>query len=221
MKEYDVILFDQDGTIADSGRGIINSVKYSLKKYGINETDDQKLRYFVGPPLYESYEKLYGFSHEKAVEAVAFYREYYNAGGIFELSLYDGIIDLLKSLKNAGKTVIVATSKPEIYAERIAEKFDYKKYFDSISGALLDGSRITKPDIIRYALDRNGITDMSRVLMVGDRCFDIEGAKQFSIDSVGVTWGYGTREELEKAGATYIVDSPEEIKEILKVKSLD
>lgn len=215
MKSYNTVLFDLDGTISDSGEGITNSVKYSLKKFGIEEEDYEKLRRFVGPPLYASYEKYYGFSHEEAVKAVEYYREYYNAGGIFELEIYEGVIDLLKYLKNSGKKIILATSKPEIYAEKIAEHFGFKDYFDNISGALLDGSRIEKDDIIRYALERVGESDISKCIMIGDRSFDVIGANAFGMDSIGVTWGYGDRAELETAGATYIVDKAEEIKKLI------
>ncbi len=215
MKSYNTVLFDLDGTISDSGRGITNSVKHSLKKIGIGENDFDKLKKFVGPPLYASYEKYYGFSHEEAIKAVEYYREYYNAGGIFELEIYDGIIDLLKYLKKSGKKIILATSKPEIYAEKIAEHFGFSEYFDNISGALLDGSRIEKDDIIRYALTRVGESDISKCIMIGDRSYDVLGAKAFNMDSIGVTWGYGDRAELQTAGATYIVDKAEEIKEII------
>lgn len=215
MKCYNTVLFDLDGTISDSGEGITNSVKYSLKKFGIIETDYEKLKKFVGPPLYASYEKYYGFSHEEAIKAVEYYREYYNAGGIFELRIYDGIIDLLKYLKKSEKKIILATSKPEIYAEKIAKKFGFHELFDNISGALLDGSRIEKDDIIRYALERVGESDISKCIMIGDRSYDVLGAKAFNMDSIGVTWGYGDRAELETAGATYIVDKAEEIKEII------
>ena len=215
MKCYNTVLFDLDGTISDSGEGITNSVKYSLKKFGIIETDYEKLKKFVGPPLYASYEKYYGFSHEEAIKAVEYYREYYNAGGIFELRIYDGIIDLLKYLKKSGKKIILATSKPEIYAEKIAKKFGFHKLFDNISGALLDGSRIEKNDSIHYALERVGESDISKCIMIGDRSYDVLGAKAFNMDSIGVTWGYGDRDELLSAGATYIVDKAEEIKEII------
>lgn len=215
MKVYNTVLFDLDGTISDSGEGITNSVKYSLKKFGIEENDFEKLKRFVGPPLYASYEKYYGFSHEEAIKAVEYYREYYNAGGIFELRIYDGVIDLLKYLKMSGKKIILATSKPEIYAEKIAKKFGFYELFDNISGALLDGSRIEKDDIIRYALERVGESDISKCIMIGDRSYDVLGAKAFNMDSIGVTWGYGDRAELHAAGATYIVDKAEEIKEII------
>ena len=215
MRLYDTVLFDLDGTISDSGEGITNSVKYALKKFGIEETDYEKLKRFVGPPLYASFEKYYGFSHEEAVKAVEYYREYYNAGGIFELKIYDGVIDLLKALKRSGKKVILATSKPEIYAEKIAERFGFKEYFDNISGALLDGSRIEKADIIEYALKRVGNPDAKACIMIGDTAFDIIGAKAFKMDSVGVTYGYGDYDELSSYGADRIVESVNELKKII------
>ena len=216
MKDYKVILFDLDGTISDSGEGITNSVKYALKKFGIEENDYEKLKFFVGPPLYASFEKYYGFTHEQAVKAVEYYREYYNAGGIFELKIYDGVIDLLKSLKKANKQIILATSKPEIYAEKIARKFGFYDLFDNISGALLDGSRIEKSDIIAYALDRIGNPDIATCIMIGDTAFDVIGAANLGMDSIGVTYGYGKSEDIESAGATYMANSPYEIKKILK-----
>ncbi len=217
MKNYKYILFDLDGTVSDSGKGITNSVKYALSKFEIEENDYEKLKLFVGPPLYASFENYYGFSHEKAVKAVEYYREYYNSGGIFELSLYDGIIDLFASLKKADKKIILATSKPEIYAEKIARHFGFYDYFDSIAGALLDGSRIEKSDIITYALKKVGVSDIRDCIMIGDTKFDVIGAAAFGMDSVGVTYGYGSREELETAGATYLADSTAEIKKILNV----
>ncbi len=217
MKAYKYILFDLDGTVSDSGEGITNSVKYALSKFGIEEEDFDKLKRFVGPPLYASFENYYGFSHNEAVKAVEYYREYYNAGGIYELTIYDGILDLFAALKGAGKKIILATSKPEIYAEKIARHFGFYEYFDSIAGALLDGSRIEKSDIITYALKKVGVTDVRECIMIGDTKFDVEGAKAFGMDSVGVTYGYGSREELVSAGATYIADSTAEIKRILNV----
>lgn len=217
MTRYNTVLFDLDGTVSDSGEGITNSVRYSLQKFGIEENNYENLKRFVGPPLYASYEKYYGFTHEEAVRAVEYYREYYNACGIFELEIYAGIIDLLKWLKKSGKKVVLATSKPEVYAERIAEYFGFKEYFDNISGALLDGSRIDKADIITYALGRIGESDISKCIMIGDRSYDVIGAKAFGMDSIGVTWGYGTEEELCEAEATYIVDTPEKIKDILGI----
>ncbi len=216
MKDYSVILFDLDGTVSDSGEGITNSVKYALKKFGIEEENFEKLKRFVGPPLYASFEKYYGFTHEEAVKAVEYYREYYNAGGIFELRIYDGVIDLLKALKSAGKKTVLATSKPEVYAEKIAKEFGFYELFDNISGALLDGSRIEKADIIAYALERIGNPDINECIMIGDTAFDVIGARAFGMDSIGVTYGYGKQEDIKAAGATYIACTPKEIRKILK-----
>lgn len=208
---FDIYLFDLDGTITDPGEGITNSVMYALKKYGIIETDRTALYKFIGPPLYESFEKYYGFSHEQAIEAVEFYREYYKDTGIFENLVYSGVEDMLSTLKARGKTVVLATSKPEIFAKRILEHFTLAKYFDFVAGATLDGSLINKADIIAYTLDTLNITDKSRCVMIGDRLHDIEGAKQNGIFSVGVTYGYGSFEELSNAEADRIVDAPSDI----------
>ena len=205
---FDIYLFDLDGTITDPGEGITNSVMYALKKYGIIETDRTALYKFIGPPLYSSFEKYYGFSHNQSIEAVEFYREYYRDTGIFENLVYSGVEDMLSTLKARGKTVVLATSKPEIFAKRILEHFGLAKYFDFVAGATLDGSLINKADIIAYALDTLNITDKSRCVMIGDRLHDIEGAKQNGIFSVGVTYGYGSFEELSDAGADVIINFP-------------
>ena len=211
MKHYDVVLFDLDGTITDPGEGITNSVAYALDKFGIEVTDRKELYKFIGPPLYESFEKFYGFSHEDALKAVDIYREYYRPKGIFECYVYDGIVELLKRLKDEGKTVIVATSKPEGFARQIMEHFDLTQYFTYIAGATMDGSRILKADIIDYALKTCGVTDLTGVVMVGDREHDVFGAQKIGVDSIGVLFGYGDRAEHEAAGATYIAETPWDI----------
>lgn len=211
MKNYDIVLFDLDGTITDPGIGITNSVAYALKKFGIEVHDRTDLYPFIGPPLYESFEKFYGLSHEQALMAVDYYREYYKPTGIFECYVYDGMTELLQNLKSRGKTIIVATSKPEIFAKQILEHFNIAQYFTYIAGATLDGSRILKSDIIEYALQTCKITDSSSVVMVGDRQYDVLGANKFGIDCIGVLYGYGSRDELENAGAAYIVSSPLDI----------
>ncbi len=215
MKNYDIILFDLDGTVTDPKEGITNSVAYSLKSYGIEVEDKNELCKFIGPPLYASYMKYYGFSEEKAIEAVDRYREYYSVKGIFECFLYPFMETLLKNLNKAGKTVVIATSKPEYFARQVLEHFGVDKYFYHIAGATMDGHRIEKADIIKYAFNNMGITDMSKAVMIGDRKFDILGAKVLGMDSIGVTYGYGSREELTKAGATYICEGVEDIEKIL------
>lgn len=211
MKHYDVVLFDLDGTITDPGEGITNSVAYALQKFGIEVADRKELYSFIGPPLYESFEKFFGFSHEDALKAVDIYREYYRPKGVFECFVYDGIEELLRRLHADGKTVIVATSKPEEFAVQIMEHFGLKKYFTYIAGATMDGSRILKADIIDYALKTCGVTDLSSVVMVGDREHDVIGAQKIGVDSIGVLFGYGDRAEHEKAGATYIAETPWDI----------
>lgn len=211
MKEYQTYLFDLDGTITDSSAGITNSVMYALKKFGIEEGDRRKLYKFIGPPLTDSFREYYGFSEKKAWEAVAYYREYYQEKGIFENKVYDGFEDMLRTLKSAGKRLIVATSKPEIYAGRIIEHFGLSSYFDYVAGMELDGGRGTKAEVIRYALKVCGIEDKQTVLMVGDREHDVIGAKEAGIDCLGVLYGFGDREELERAGADYIVEAPGDI----------
>ncbi len=215
MKKYSVILFDLDGTITDSGIGVTNSVMYALKKYGIEVNDRSELFRFIGPPLIDSFMNFYGFSHDKAVEAVDSYREYYRDTGIWENSVYEGIPELLKSLSESGKRVLVATSKPEIFARRILEKHGIAKYFEYIAGANMDETRSSKEDVINYALETCGITDTSEVVMVGDTKFDIIGANKFGMDSVGILFGYGTKEEMEAEGATYIRETVEELSELL------
>jgi phosphoglycolate phosphatase len=212
---YEYILFDLDGTLTDSGIGITNSVMYALQKYGIEVSDRNQLYKFVGPPLLDSFEKFYGFSKEEAKTAVEYFREYYRDKGIFENLVYDGFQDLLKSLKDKRKILIVATSKSEVFAKQILEHFDIAKYFTYIAGSNLDGTRVKKGEVIKYALESCNIVDLSKAIMIGDREHDIIGAKQVGINSIGVLFGYGDRNELEKAGADFIVDTVEDIGKIL------
>ena len=209
---YHTILFDLDGTLTDSGPGITNSVAYALKKWNIEEKDINVLRKFVGPPLDASFAKYYGFSKEKCVQAIQYYREYYLTKGIYENRVYDGMEELLKWLRDTGRRAIVATSKPEPSAIHVLEYFHMDSYFDIIAGATMDGSRVEKSDVIRYALDRAGIRDLSGVVMVGDRENDIQGAKANGLDSIGVLYGYGSREELEEAGAMQIAETVEDLR---------
>ncbi len=213
-KSFDVILFDLDGTLTDPGEGITNSVAYALNKYGIINTDRTELYPFIGPPLYASFMKYYGFTEEEAIKAVDYYREYYKDKGIFENRLYEGIEKSLKKLNEAGKTLLVATSKPEAFAKRILDYFGIEKYFSVIAGATMDGSLIEKSDIISYAFKCSGLSK-EKALMVGDRSFDILGAKEQGVTSAGVLWGYGSFEELQNAGADIIFERVEDIEKIL------
>ena len=214
MKKYEAIFFDLDGTIIDSGEGVSNSVLYALKKFGIEETRENALR-FIGPPLAHSFKEFYGFDDEKASEGIKIYREYYKDKGIFECYLYDGIKELIIALKENGYKVVLCTSKPEEYAHRVLDFFKIKCYFDYACGATIDEkTRATKDDVMQYALDLSGVSP-DKALMIGDRKFDICSANKFGLDSVGVTFGYGSREELTSSGATYVVDTADEILKML------
>jgi phosphoglycolate phosphatase len=207
MKSYQYLFFDLDGTLTDPGEGITNSVAYALDKFGITVTDRASLYPFIGPPLVDSFMKFYGFSHEDAERAVVCYREYFRDRGIFENRLYEGIPEALKALKDAGKTLVIATSKPEPFAKRIVEHFGLSPYFTLVAGASFDETRSEKWDVIEYAMDSLKLTDRSEIVMIGDRKHDIIGAKKTGLDSVGVLWGYGDREELTSAGAEIIFDT--------------
>ena len=211
MDQKQYILFDLDGTLTDPMVGITKSVQYALKHYGIEENDLKKLCLFIGPPLKDSFMEYYGFSEEKAAEAITVYREYFSETGLFENMEYSGIRDVLAELKAAGKRLYVATSKPELFSKQILEHFRLTEYFDFIGGANMDETRVKKGDVIRYVLEENQITDLDQVVMVGDRKHDILGAKEHGLDSVGVLYGYGSREELQSAGADWIVDTVEEL----------
>lgn len=212
-KTYDIFFFDLDGTITDSSLGITNSVMYALKKFGIEETEREKLYKFIGPPLNVSFHEYYGFSKEQCADAVKYYREYYKDKGIFENQVYDGFKEVVKKLKESQKTLIVATSKPEPFARTIIEHFGLSPYFDYVAGMELGGGRGTKAEVIRYALKACKIEDKTKVLMVGDREHDVIGAREAGIDCLGVLYGFGSREELENAGADYIAET---VKDILK-----
>ncbi len=208
---YDNILFDLDGTLTDPSVGITNSVAYALEKFRITVEDKKILYKFIGPPLVESFSKYYGFSNEDAEKATAYYRETFSVKGLYENEVYLGVIELLKTLKSKGKRLILATSKPEKFANEIMRYFDLTKYFDYICGATFDSTRNTKDAVIEYALKEANITDKSKTVMIGDRHHDIDGAKTNGLDSIGVLYGFGSIEELTEAGATYIAESVEDI----------
>ncbi|MBQ8764137.1 MAG: HAD family hydrolase [Clostridia bacterium] len=207
---YNTVLFDLDGTLTDPGQGITNSVAHALKKFGIEVEDKKELYKFIGPPLHDSFMKYYGFSDEEAEKAIVYYREYFRDIGIFENAVYDGIENLLKGIKASGRKIILATSKPEEFAVRILVHFGLDKYFDCMAGATMDTSRSKKGDVIAYALKESGCKAEDAV-MIGDRLHDILGAKENGLDSIGVLFGYGDREELENAGADYIAETVEDI----------
>lgn len=205
--EISTVLFDLDGTITDSGSGIINSVKYALKKAGRKIPPEDELRKFIGPPLQEQFMKCCGIEEKEAAEMVALYREYYQEEGIFDNRVYDGVMEMLKTLKEAGLKIVMATSKPEKFAKMIAEHFGFAKYFDLIGGACMDGARTKKQEVIQYVLEQCKEKDREKIRMVGDRCYDIEGANREGIRAIGVLYGYGSKEELEEAGADGLAET--------------
>lgn len=215
MNKKDYILFDLDGTLTDPKEGITKAVSYALAYYGIEVEDRDSLCPFIGPPLVQSFMDFYGFDRAKAKEAVVKYREYYEEKGLYENYIYDGIARLLQELKERGKKIILATSKPTVYAEKILDMFDIKEYFAFISGSELNGERGEKWEVIAYALDKCEIADISQAVMIGDRKFDMLGAGKFSIDAIGVLYGYGAAEELLESGAARIVESVKELSEAL------
>ncbi len=204
MKEY--IFMDLDGTLTNPKLGITKSVRYALETQGVTVEELDSLCKFIGPPLRESFMNFYGYDAIQTEELVAKYREYYKAAGIYENEVYGGMERLLSKLCTSGRKLYVATSKPEEYAEKILEHFHLIQYFEDICGATMDGSRSTKEEIIRYAMERNGISDKEKLVMVGDREHDILGAKAVGIASVGVLYGFGSREELCTAGADAIAE---------------
>lgn len=214
-KNFRTVLFDLDGTLTDSSTGILNSVKYALDKMDWEIPDDTVLNNFLGPPLTDSFAELCGMDEEQSYNAAAIYRERYRDYCVIENSLYDGICDVLEQLSSAGKILAVATTKPEIMAEKIVSHFGIRKFFTAVCGAAPDGANGKKANIIRNALAACGEDDLGRALMIGDRFYDIEGAKEAGIASVGAFYGYGSRSELEEAGADYIAAAPNEIVKII------
>lgn len=215
MKEYKYILFDLDGTLSDPGEGIINSLKYALKQFGI-DGDPQVLRKFIGPPLAESFQEFYNFDEEKTKEAIRIYRAYFHDHGVLQNVIYPGIPELLEDLTKAGKSLAVATTKPEIYAHQVLAYFEIDHFFrkDLVVGSYLDGRRTNKAELIATAIERLGGESHEKV-MVGDRKYDIIGAKANGIDVIGVTYGYGEFTEIEVHEPTAIAASIDELRDLL------
>ena len=202
------IFFDLDGTLTDSQPGIYESLRILLNHFGIEKTDEE-LKPFLGPALWDSLPKYCGFTHEKCVEAVEVFRKHYFSTGIYNNSVYEGIPEVLESLKAAGKNLVLATGKPVEQAEIVINHFGLGKYFDFIGGSTLDKSRSKKGQVIAYAMEQMKFTetDRSKIIMVGDRDNDINGAHENGLEVAAVLYGYGSRPEFEKAGADYIVDT--------------
>ena len=210
------ILFDLDGTLTDSGTGIINSAIYALGKFGITIKDRKELFPFIGPPLSESFRDLFGIPEEQVPLAIQYYREDYNVKGIYENEVYEGIRETLEELTNLGYKLIIATSKPDYLAEIVLKHFDLIKYFSYISGAV-KGVRSTKYEVINHALTYNNISNLDEVIMVGDRKYDVIGANENNIRSIAVLYGgYSTMEEFIEFPPTYFANSPKDIIKIVE-----
>lgn len=212
---YQYILFDLDGTLTDPREGITKSVQYALARMGIEEPDLTSLEHFIGPPLYDEFRRCYEFDDTQAKQAVAAYRERFSVTGWKENLLLDGVPDMLQSLRSAGKTLAIASSKPKVFVEKILNYFDIAPYFAAVSGATLDGSISTKAQVVEQALQLLSVSDKSKVVLVGDRKHDVEGAQSCGIDCVGVTFGFGGFQELQQAGATHIVQNWSQLLHVL------
>lgn len=214
-RAYRFLLFDLDGTLTDPALGITRSVQFALRRFGIDEPDLTKLYRFIGPPLLDSFCEFYGMTPAQSREALAAYREYYAVTGIYENEVYEGIPALLRDARRGGYHVVMATSKPEMYACRLMQHFGLTEHFTCIAGADMGEKRADKTAVILRAMAHEGITDPSQAIMIGDRRFDVEGGKRLGMHTVGVTYGYGSRAELAGAGADVIVDTVEELRSYL------
>lgn len=215
MKNYQLLLFDLDGTLTESAPGIIQSIRYALDRMGISETDQDQLYSFIGPPLMESFQRVYGFPDDKAWRAVQLYREYFADRGMFENSLYPGISSLVHDLWDHGYTLVVVTSKPQVYAEKILDHFQLGTFFERVVGSRLDGTMIDKSDLIAHVLKIYPDQDKHRILMIGDRRYDVEGARANGVDAAAVGYGYGSREELTQSQPRFHAEHVDDLKKLL------
>lgn len=222
---FNYILFDLDGTLTDPKLGITSCVQYALKAFGIEEPNLDKLEPFIGPPLKDSFMEFYGFNEEQTKTAIDRYHERFDEKGIYENEIYPGIPAMLESLKESGRRLAIASSKPTPLVERVLEYFNIKQYFDYIVGSNPDGTRSRKEEVVEEALRQMVPSELPQterkavVAMVGDRKFDIEGAKAHGLTSVGVSFGYAPEGELEQAGADYIVDTVDALYKVLNGES--
>lgn len=214
MKKY--LFFDLDGTLTDSAPGIINSILYAFHQLGFSLPPRQSLSHFIGPPLHESFQNYLHCSLKEAEEAVRLYRIYFRERGLFENSVYPGVLEMLDDLKKQGFFLSVATSKPEEYAIRILKHFQLFSYFSNITGSTMDGSISKKEDVLTVAIQRIGRPASTECIMIGDRKHDVYGAKHCGLNCLGVLYGYGTQEELICAGARWVASSPQEVVRLLQ-----
>lgn len=218
---FNYCLFDLDGTLTDPKEGITKSVQYALRAFGIEEPDLEKLEPFIGPPLKESFMEFYGFSEREAAKGVTLYREYFAPVGVMENYLYPGVPQMLQTLQEKGVRLAIASSKPTKFVHQILDRFDIEKYFEVVVGSELDGTRSKKEEVVEEALRQLGVLTMPAeerkvcCAMVGDRKFDIQGARAYSLTGVGVRFGYAAPGELEIEGAHYIAETVEELSQYL------
>lgn len=219
MKNYTHIFFDLDGTLTDSSPGITNAVLFALKSLGYPIVSKEELYCFIGPPLTDMFREKFNMSDKTVYEAVHFFRSYYNDKGKFENSLYDGIANTLSTLKENGKKLFIATSKPQHFAEQILSHFGVLEYFDFVSGATPDGqtenARATKHEVLLYLMNNIGQVKKSDIILVGDTKYDVIGANELRIDCLGVTYGFGSKDELLENGAVALAHTPYEITQLL------
>ena len=210
---FDTLLFDLDGTLTDSTEGIVRCLEYALERMGFDIPEDKNK--FLGPPLYRSFAEFCGMNEEQVNEAVRIFRERYSTVGLFENRVYEGVPEMLKRLRDGGKRIMVATSKPEVYAVRIFDRFGLSQFFEIVGGANINGTRNDKDEVIEYVLGKAGISDRSSVLMIGDRRQDVIGAHKTGLKCMGILWGFGSIEELTEAGADFIAETPEKAADML------
>lgn len=210
---FDTLLFDLDGTLTDSTEGIVRCLEYALERMGFDIPEDKNK--FLGPPLYRSFAEFCGMNEEQVNEAVRIFRERYSTVGLFENRVYEGVPEMLKRLRDGGKRIMVATSKPEVYAVRIFDRFGLSQFFEIVGGANINGTRNDKDEVIEYVLEKAGISDRSSVLMIGDRRQDVDGAHKTGLKCMGILWGFGSIEELTEAGADFIAETPEKAADML------
>ena len=212
MNKFDYILFDFDGTVVNTGEGILKSLQYSFSEMGDVVPATDELKRFIGPPVYYSFTYFYGISEDKVYDYIAKYRERYKREGIYECALYGNMLPLLQSLKSSGVKLGIASSKPEHLIFDVADYLDITKYFDVIVGVKSDASKhSSKTGLINEAMEKLGVSDKSQVLMVGDRHYDITGAKGAGVSSCACLWGFGNKEEFSEYGADFVVSDPLEI----------
>ena len=215
MSKYELILFDLDGTLTNPENGLVKSFSYALSRMGVDCSDTEGLKRFIGPPLFDEWQKVYGFSPEQAGLALDYFHEYFEVDGWCDNVMYAGIPSLLAGLRAAGKRIALATSKPEVFARKILRLFDISRYFDFEAGAYSDRIRDKKWEVLAYAMEQFPKIPKEKCDLIGDRMYDAEGARICGIDAIGVGWGHGSAEELAKSGFVATFQTPEELLDFL------